>query len=161
MTLQSQLAAARARHRARRATAHPPRPRKHAIIERTAAALFARDFLNDLDALLLARGATLWVVAKGKRGQVYVQTADGYEVLVESHRTRRTVTPDFSGEIGARIYRLMELHDITLGAAWRHGQYTLQAGNARVSSEYCLSLVRCGDGRKAQYCNELEATGHA
>jgi len=157
MSLQAQLAAARAKYQARRAGARPRRPHKHALIERAAAALFARDFLNDLDALLVARRATLWVVWKGKRGQVYVQTADGYEVLVESHRTRRTVTPDFSGEIGQRIYRLMELHDITLGAAWRDGQYALQAGNTRVSDEYCLSLVRCTEGRKAQYCNELEA----
>lgn len=158
MSLQAQLAAARAQAHARRSRALPSRPRKHALVERAAAALFARDFLNDLDALLKARGATLWVVWKGKRGQVYVQSADGYEVLVESHRTRRTVTPDFSGEIGQRIYRLMELHDITLGAAWRNGQYALQAGNTSVSDEYCLSLVRCGEGRKAQYCNELEAT---
>ena len=156
MSLQAQLAAARAQAHARRSRALPPRPRKHALVERAAAALFARDFLNDLDALLKARGATLWVVWKGKRGQVYVHSADGYEVLIESHRTRRTVTPDFSGEIGQRIYRLMELHDITLGAAWRNNEYSLQAGNTHVSDEYCLSLVRCGEGRKAQYCNELE-----
>src|SRR5690606_38911131 len=118
-------------------------PRPHALIERATAALCGRDFLNDLDALLKARGATLWVVWKGKRGQAYVQSAAGYEVLIESHRTRRTVTPDFSGDIGARIYRLMEQHDITLVAAWRNGQYALQAGNAHASDEYCLSLVRC------------------
>ena len=93
---------------------------------------------------------------KGKRGQVYVHSADGYEVLIESHRTRRTVTPDFTGEIGQRVFRLMELHDITLGAAWRNNEYALQAGNTRVSDEYCLTLVRCREGRKAQYCNELE-----
>lgn len=156
MSLQAQLAAARARGQRRRAKALPPRPRKHQLIERATTALFARDFLNDLDALLVARGATLWVVWKGKRGQVYVQTTDGYEVLVESHRTRRTVTPDFSGDLGQRIYRLMELHDITLIPAWRHDQFVLQAGNTNVSDEYCLSLVRCGDGRKTQYCNELE-----
>ena len=156
MTLQAQLAAARSRGQRRRSRGQPARPRKHALIERATAALFARDFLNDLDALLRARGATLWVVWKGKRGQVYVQTAAGYEVLIESHRTRRTFTPDFSGEIGARVYRLMEQHDITLAAAWRNGQYALQAGNTHVSDEYCLSLVRCGEGRKAQYCNELE-----
>lgn len=156
MTLQAQLAAARARGQHRRAAARPPRPRKHQLIERATAALFGRDFLNDLDPLLVARGATLWVVWKGKRGQVYVQTADGYEVLVEAHRTRRTGTPDFSGDIGARIYRLMELHDITLIPAWRDGQFALQAGNTSVSNEYCLTLVRCGEGRKAQYCNELE-----
>jgi len=161
MSLQAQLDAARARYRARRAKARPRPSGKHALIERAAAALFARDFLNDLDALLLARGATLWVVWKGKRGQVYVQTAEGYEVLVESHRTRRTVTPDFSGEIGQRIYRLMEQHDITLGAAWRNNEYALQAGNTRVSDEYCLTLVRCREGRKAQYLNELEAATHA
>jgi len=77
MSLQAQLDAARARYRARRAKARPRRSGKHALIERAAAALFARDFLNDLDALLLKRGAPLWVVGRGKRGRVYVQPAEG------------------------------------------------------------------------------------
>lgn len=164
MSLQAQLDAARRRGAARHAR-HAQRSRPHTsaamerreTIEKVTAAAFGLDFLADLDTMLAARSAQLWVVWKGKRGQVYATHADGtIEVLIEAHKVRRTVMPDFSGEIGGRLFALMRAHNISLVAAWRDGLFVLQAGNAEVSTTHCLALIRCSEGRKCRYWPEGE-----
>lgn len=157
MNLTALLAAERQRAQRRRAARHirsGAAPSRREKLEQVAAAWCGRDFLNDLDTLLIARSATLWIVWKGKRGQVYIESPAGLEVLMETHKQRRTITLQPPGDIGQRLAALMKLHNITLAAAWRGGEYVLQAGNADISNTHCLALVRCTEGHKCRYMIE-------
>lgn len=73
------------------------------------------------------------------------------------NRKKRVATAlDFSGEVGARLYALMEIHNIHMGVGFRDGQFQIQVGNTEVSTEHCLTIARCSEGRKAQYVVEAE-----
>lgn len=159
MSLQAQLERARLRGvqrkmRARRATGAPIGRTEQ--LEQFGAALFARDFLNDLDAMLIARSASLWVLWHRNVGQVYLETPDGIEVIITSGRRQNALVPNFDGEIGQRMYALMEQHNITLAVAFSGGRFVLRAGNTDVSINHCLQLVCCGKGAKQRYANEAE-----
>lgn len=151
--LQQQRRRTHQRRTAQRIERNAPLTRRDRM-EQVAAAWCGRDFLNDLDKLLITRNATLWVVWKGKRGQVYIDSPAGLEVLMETNKQRRSITVQQPGEMGQRISALMKLHNITLAAAWRGGEYVLQAGNADVSNTHCLALVRCTEGHKCRYMIE-------
>lgn len=165
MSLQNMLEHARRRgasRHARHIVRNSPRTsramQQRDTIEKITAAAFGLDFIADLDAMLIARSAKLWIVWKGKRGQVYAETKDCLEVLIEAHRQRRSVTPHFDGEIGQRLFALIRAHNTSLVAAWKDNEFVLQAGNADVSTTHCLALIRCREGRKCRYVNEQEPT---
>lgn len=128
-------------------------------MEKVAAALFCRDFLNDLDRLLIARKATLWLVWKRKKGQLYVESSElpnGSEVLMEARRNCEIVRACFEGEIGRRIAVLLEQHNVSMLIAWRAGKLVLQAGNTSVSDTHCLRLIEVQNMHRGRYLNESE-----
>lgn len=68
LTLDMQLALEREKSRLRRSRARAlkqRKPTKRQKLERVAAALFARDFLNDLDAMLIARSSGCGASGRG------------------------------------------------------------------------------------------------
>lgn len=159
MSLQSQLERARLRGqqrrmRARRAAGVPIGNAEQ--LEQIGAALFARDFLNDLDAMLIARGASLWVIWHGNVAQAYAETAEGIEVIIATGKRQQAVVPNFGGEIGSRMFVLMQQHNISVAVAFSGGLFVLRAGNTDVSINHCLQLAACTKGQKQRYCNEAE-----
>lgn len=138
-----------------------PRESQHETVEKVASALFARDFLNDLDRLLVARRAMLCLAWKGKRGQLYVRTgpddAPVIEVLMNARRNDPRVLGCFEGEIGKRVFTLMQQHEISMCIGWVSGALLLQAGNQAVSTTYCLTMIRVSkEGQQGRYMNESE-----
>lgn len=173
MSLTKQLAAARQRRAIRQrekresqrrqaiASGKPVRESKAEVVEKVTSAMFARDFLNDLDRLLIARGATLCLSWRGKKGQLYLLTGDEeaptVEVLMEARRNSSTVLGCFEGEIGQRILALMRQHEISMCIGWVSGALLLQAGNQSVSTTYCLTMIRAPkEGSHSRYMNETE-----
>lgn len=144
------------------ANGKPVRESQTEALEKVAAALFCRDFLNDLDRLLIARKATLWLVWKRKKGQLYVESPElpnGSEVLMEARRNCEIVRACFEGEIGRRIAVLLEQHNVSMLIAWRAGKLVLQAGNTSVSDTHCLRLIEVQNMHRGRYLNESE-TNH-
>lgn len=131
------------------------------VMEKVASALFGRDFLNDLDRLLIARKAKLCLLRKGKRGELYALTkapdgSDVIEVLMRGRRDDDRVHGCFEGEVGSGIYKLMQLHEISMCIGWVSGNLLLQAGNQSVSTTYCLTMIQVTRDGQGQYMNETE-----
>ena len=134
------------------------------VVEKVTSALFARDFLNDLDRLLIARGAKLCLSWSGKKAQLYLMGGDEasptIEVLMQARRNNSTVLGCFEGEIGKRILVLMQQHEISMCIGWVSGALLLQAGNQSVSTTYCLTMIRVSkEGGQGRYMNETEVSG--
>ena len=173
MSLATLLAAARQRRAGRQrekretkrqqavASGKPVRESKVEVVEKVTSALFARDFLNDLDRLLIARSAELCLSWYGKRAQLYIRTGDKsaptIEVLMQARRNSSNVLGCFEGEIGQRILALMRQHEISMCIGWVSGALLLQAGNQSVSTTYCLTMIRVSrEGSQGRYMNETE-----
>ncbi|MGV8959240.1 MAG: hypothetical protein ACOH1V_02475 [Stenotrophomonas sp.] len=124
---------------------------KRENLELVAAAWTAQDFLNDLDALLTARQAQLYIVWSGKRGQLYVQSPAGQEVLQQAHKQRRHLHISMGGDMGHRINHFLDVHNIELVIGWVSGKLVLQCGNRAVSTTHCLRLIECNDGSRCRY----------
>lgn len=137
-----------------------PRESKRETVEKVTSALFARDFLNDLDRLLIARQAMLCLCRKGSRGELYVRTGPDddptIEVLMRNRRNNPRVLGCFEGEIGQRIFKLMQQHEISMCIGWVSGALLLQAGNQAVSTTYCLTMIRVSKEGQGRYMNETE-----
>ena len=135
MSLATLLAGARARRTGRlrehkekqrqqaRASGKPVRESRGEVVEKVTSALFARDFLNDLDRLLIARGAQLCLSWRGKRAQLYIASGSPasptIEVLMQARRNNPSVLGCYEGEIGRRILALMQQHQHMQGRAMR------------------------------------------
>ena len=150
-----------AKRRQAAASGVPVRESKAEVVEKVTSALFARDFLNDLDRLLIARGAKLCLSWRGKNAQLYLASGDPenptIEVLMQARRRSTTVLGCYEGEIGQRILALMRQHEISMCIGWISGALLLQAGNESVSTTYCLTMIRVSkEGSQGRYMNEAE-----
>lgn len=178
MSLATLLAGARARRTGRlrehkekqrqqaRASGKPVPESRGEVVEKVTSALFARDFLNDLDRLLIARGAQLCLSWRGKRAQLYLASGNPasptIEVLMQARRNNPIVLGCYEGEIGRRILALMQQHQISMCIGWVSGALLLQAGNQAVSTTYCLTMIRVSkEGSQGRYMNETEAASPA
>lgn len=142
------------------ASGTPVRESRGEAMEKVAAALFCRDFLNDLDALLLNRKATLCLVWKGKRGQLYLEgpgLEGGAEILMKARRDNRAALACFEGEIGRRIAVLLDQHEVTLMIGWNAGHLELQVINPKASTAHALCMISVKNAHAGRYFNELEA----
>jgi len=163
MSLAKQLAAARKRRKDRHARQRENLQRqalaagtqvpmsKREKLELVAAAWTAQDFLHDLDALLRARDAKLWLVWKGKLGQLYIESPAGYEVLQQANKQRRTLTLETPGDIGSRLYALLDLHRVEIRIGWASGELVAQCGSRDVSDTHCMRIIATGEGKRCRY----------
>lgn len=119
-------------------------------------AAFWLDFQRDLDQMLVLRDARLWVVAKGGLGQAYLEWPGGQEVIAHCNRRRRVI--EYHGTesdgLGGDWWRLVKAHGMSVVLAFQGNELALQVGKADVSDRRAMTLARCRDRTKAQYCVE-------
>lgn len=151
---QRQKTKARARERRlREVKALPPteHPAKYAA-EQAAAAIFARDFLLDLDRLLEARGLALYIEWRGSVGQAYVEDGVGRrEAFAEVRMGTAAWTSSLSGDFGQRLLAIMRQHRVTMQLTFRGGSLVLLCGSLEVSDHHCLRLGIVAKGQRGRY----------
>lgn len=129
-------------------------------LERLGAAWTADDFRADLDRLLIARDAGLYIVWQGKKGQLYVDSPEGKEVLQEAHRQKRTLRLCMNGDMGKRIGFFLDKHKVEIAIGWVSGKLVLQCGSREVSDIHCLRLIEVDQGKRRRYMMKVEEQKH-
>lgn len=151
---QRQKTKARARERRlREVKALPPgeRPAVH-VVEEVAAAVFARDFLLDLDRLLEARGLSLFIEWRGSIGQAYVEDGVGRrEAIAEVRMGTAVWTSHLAGDFGQSLLVIMRQHRVSLQLTFRGGSLVLLCGSLEVSDHHCLRLGIVSKGQRGRY----------
>ena len=151
---QRQKTKARSRERRLREVKALPsgeRPVVH-VAEQAAAALFARDFLLDLDRLLEARGLSLFIEWRGRIGQAYVEDGVGRRESIAEVRMGTAVwTSHLSGDFGQSLLVIMRQHRVSLQLTFRGGSLVLLCGSLEVSDHHCLRLGIVSKGQRGRY----------
>lgn len=145
-------------HRRRLAAGLPLRTSNRDQIELLAAALTGSLFLEDLDRLLAARSASLWLVWKRNIGELYTESPDGTEVLMRLNTKKGLLQVCYQGDMGRRIAHFLDLHQVEMMIGMVGGRMVLQCGSREVSDTHCLRLIETTQNRKCRYMPAASST---